>query len=72
MQRQFAITFNAETGVAQALRRYCEQNGIPINRFIVETVAEKLQRMDIHSLSIAEIEEIESGKKSNPHGLCDC
>ena len=63
MQRQFAITFNAETGVAQALRKYCEQNGIPINRFIVETVSERLRDMDIHSLSIAEIEEIEKWQK---------
>ena len=63
MQRQFAITFNAETGVAQALRKYCEQNKIPINRFIVETVAEKLQGMDIYSLSVAEIEEIEKWQK---------
>ena len=59
MQRKFAITFNAESGIAQALRKYCKENGVPENRFIAETVAEKLRTIDVHSLSVAEIEEIE-------------
>jgi len=63
MQRKFAITFNAESGIAQALRKYCRENGVPENRFIVETVAEKLRTINVHSLSVAEIEEIEKWKK---------
>lgn len=59
MQRKFAITFNAESGVAQALRKYCKENGVPENKFIAETVAEKLRSIDVRSLSIAEIAEIE-------------
>ena len=63
MQREFAVTFNAESGIAQALRKYCKSEGIPVNRFIVETIAEKLRGMDIHSKSIAEIEEMEQWAK---------
>lgn len=71
MQRKYAITFNAESGIAQALRKYCEDNSMPVNKVIVETIAEKLRSMDVHSLSIAEIEEIEDGQRQNTDWICN-
>jgi len=57
----YTISVSDDTGIPEALRFHCEKNGISINSFIAESIAEKLSRMDVHSLSIAEIMEIERG-----------
>jgi len=41
------------------LQRYCEDHGVSINAFANKAIAEKLERMDVHSMTIAEIEESE-------------
>ena len=58
----YTVRIADKTGIPDALRNFCEKNGVPINSFIAESVAEKLSRMDVHSLSIAEIEAVERGK----------
>lgn len=57
----YTVRIADESGIPGALRDYCGKKQIPFNAFIAESVAEKLERMDVHSLSIAEIEAIERG-----------
>lgn len=63
MRRCFHYTVRIadNTGIPKIMRSHCEKNGITINSFITDSIAEKLSRMDVHSLSIAEIEDIERG-----------
>lgn len=57
----YTVRISDDTGIPQLMRRFCNNTGTSINNFIAESITEKLSRMDVHSLSIAEIEEIERG-----------
>lgn len=71
MQRHYTVVFQSESGVAQALKEYCEENGISVNSFIEQTVAEKLRNLDVRSMSIAEIERIENDGGAYPDQFQD-
>lgn len=58
----YTVRIADKTGIPDALRNFCEKNCVSINSFIAESISEKLSRMDVHSLSIAEIEAIERGE----------
>ena len=60
--RSFRIKLWEDTGIPEELRRYCADHGESVNGFINKAIAEKLQRMDVHSMTIAEIEEAERGE----------
>lgn len=58
--RSYRIKVWNDTGIPGELRRWCEDHASSVNAFVNQAIAEKLQRMDIHSMTIAEIEEAET------------
>lgn len=58
----YTVRIADNTGIPKALRNFCGNHGVSVNSFIAESIAEKLSHMDVHSLSIAEIEQIERGE----------
>lgn len=64
MARVFRVKLWNDSGIPAELQRYCEEHGISVNAFANQAIAEKLQRMDIHSMTIAEIEVIERGQSN--------
>lgn len=48
-----------DSGIPEELRRCCNDLGISVNAFVNQAIAEKLQKMDVHSMTIEEIEEVE-------------
>lgn len=63
MQKSYRVKLWDDTGIPDELRRCCEENGMSVNAFVNKAIAEKLQRMDVHSMTIAEIEEAERGER---------
>lgn len=61
MPRVYRVKLWEDSGIPAELRRYCSEHGVSINAFANQAIAEKLQRMDVHSLTIEEIEVIERG-----------
>ena len=59
MVRNYIVSIRRDTGIAQAMEKYCEQKGLPLNGFMVQAVREKLTGMDVHSMTVDEIEERE-------------
>ena len=59
--RKIVVKIWNDTGIPEELRRCCDETGVSVNAFVNKAIAEKLQRMDVHSMTIAEIEEVESG-----------
>lgn len=59
MSRVFRIKLWNDSGIPSDLREYCDKCGISVNAFVKMAIAEKLERMDVHSMTIAEIEERE-------------
>lgn len=57
--RSFRVKIWNDTGIPEELRRWCDDHGVSVNAFVNEAIAEKLQRIDVHSMTIAEIEEAE-------------
>ena len=54
MQRYF-VAIKADSGISAAMRKYCDECGISVWKFLSSTVAERLQK----SLSITEIEQMQ-------------
>ena len=63
MTKSFRVKIWNDSGIPDELRRYCNDHGISTNAFVNIAIAEKLQRMDVHSMTIAEIEEVERGER---------
>ena len=61
--RNFVVKIWNDTGIPDELQRYCADHGTSINAFVNNAIAEKLQKMDVHSMTIAEIEEVERGEE---------
>lgn len=57
--RSFRVKIWDDTGIPDELRRWCAEHGESVNAFVNKAIAEKLQKMDVHSMTIAEIEEAE-------------
>ena len=62
MPRVFRVKLWNDSGIPAELQRYCADHGITVNAFVNQAITEKLQRMDVHSMTVAEIEEIERGR----------
>lgn len=60
--RSFRVKIWNDSGIPAELRRYCKEKNMSTNAFVNDAIAEKLQRMDVHSMTIAEIEEVERGE----------
>lgn len=62
MPRVYRVKLWEDSGIPAELRRYCAEHDMSINAFANRAIAEKLQRMDVHSMTIEEIEVIERGR----------
>ena len=67
MPRVFRVKLWSDSGIPSELQRYCDEHGVTINAFVNVAIAEKLSRMDVHSMTIAEIEDAE--RRCNNGGL---
>ena len=65
MERRVLIS---DKRVADALQKMHESTGVPKATYIKQAIAEKLARMDVHSMTIAEIEEVES-ERNDPNTI---
>ena len=63
MPKSFRVKIWNDCGIPDELKRYCEDHNESVNAFVNKAIAEKLQRMDVHSMTIAEIEEAEGGER---------
>ena len=61
MAKVFRVKLWNDSGIPQELQRYCADHGITVNAFVNNAIAEKLNRMDVHSMTIEEIEDLERG-----------
>ena len=59
MSKVIRVKIWNSTGIPEAMRKYCDDHGISMNEFAKRAIAEKLAKMDVHSMTIAEIEAIE-------------
>jgi len=59
MAKVYQIKLWNDSGIPDALRNYCNVHGMTFNAFVNIAIAEKLSRMDVHSMTIAEIEDAE-------------
>lgn len=59
MAKVYRIKLWNDSGIPDALRNFCTDHGVTVNAFVNEAIAEKLSRMDVHSMTIAEIEDAE-------------
>lgn len=60
--KSFRVKIWDDSGIPTELKRYCDEKGVSVNAFVNKAIAEKLERMDVHSMTIAEIEEVERGE----------
>ena len=60
--RSYRVRIWNDTGVPEELLRCCANNKESLDAFVKRAVAEKLKRMDVHSMTIEEIEEVERGE----------
>ena len=65
MGKEYSVSIRNDTGIAQAMEKYCEENNISLNGFMVQAVKEKLAKMDVHSMSLTEIEDAEREYNEN-------
>ena len=63
MQKSYRVKIWNDTGIPEELQKYCKDHGMSTNAFVNKAIAEKLQNMDVHSMTIAEIEEAERGEQ---------
>ena len=63
MPKSFRVKIWDDCGIPDELKRYCKEHNESVNAFVNKAIAEKLQRMDVQSMSIAEIEEVEGGER---------
>ena len=63
MPKVYRVKIWEDTGIPRAMQKYCETFGISMNELAKRAISEKLSRMDVHSLTIAEIDSIERGDK---------
>ena len=63
MPKSFRVKIWDDTGIPEELRRWCKDHCMSVNAFVNMAIAEKLQKMDVHSMTIAEIEEVERGER---------
>ena len=61
--RSFRVRIWNDTGVPEELIRCCENNMESVNTFVNRAIAEKLKRMDVHSMTVDEIEEAERNER---------
>ena len=61
MSKVFRVKLWNDSGIPEELRKYCDDHNTTINAFANEAIAEKLRKMDVHTMTIAEIEEAERG-----------
>lgn len=57
--RKYRIKIWNDTGIPDAIRRYCKDHSVSVNAFANQAISEKLQNMDVHSMTIEEIMEAE-------------
>lgn len=62
LSKSFRVKIWDDCGIPDELRRYCRDHNESVNAFVNKAIAEKLKRMDVHSMTIAEIEEAERGE----------
>lgn len=62
MPKSFRVKIWNDCGIPDELKRYCKDRNESVNAFVNKAIAEKLQKMDVHSMTIAEIEEAERGE----------
>lgn len=60
--KSYRVKIWDDSGIPAELKRYCDEKGMSTNAFVNKAIAEKLERMDVHSMTIAEIEEVERGE----------
>ena len=61
MMQRYAVTIKAESGISSAMRKYCDDCGISVWKFLSSVVEERLRNpLDF---SIAEIEDMQSNKR---------
>ena len=63
MPKSFRVKIWDDCGIPDELKRYCKEHNESVNTFVNKAIAEKLQRMDVHSMTIEEIEEVEGGER---------
>lgn len=63
MQKSYRVKIWNDTGIPEELQKCCKHSGKSVNAFVNEAIAEKLQKIDVHSMTVAEIEEVERGEK---------
>ena len=61
-QKEYSVKIRLDSGIPDEIRRYCEEHSMRFSEFVNLSIAEKLQKMDVHSMTIAEIEEVERGE----------
>jgi len=61
LSKSYRVKIWNDTGIPAELERYCKEKGVSVNAFVNKAIAEKLERTDAHSMTIAEIEEAERG-----------
>lgn len=62
LPKSFRVKIWDNCGIPEELRRYCRDHNESVNAFVNKAIAEKLERMDVHSMTIAEIEGAERGE----------
>lgn len=60
--RSYRVKIWDDTGIPEELRKWCNDHSESVNAFVNKAIAEKLQKMDVHSMTIEEIEEVERGE----------
>ena len=59
MPKSFRVKIWNDSGIPNELQRYCKDHEVSVNAFVNKAIAEKLQKMDVHSLTVEDIERIE-------------
>ena len=57
--RIYRVKLWDDTGIPEAMRRWCDDHGKSVNAFVNQAIVEKLRGMDVHSMTVEEIEEVE-------------
>lgn len=60
--RSYRVRVWDDSGIPEELLRCCANNAESVNAFVNRAIVEKLKRMDVHSMTVAEIEEVERGE----------
>lgn len=57
--RSYWVRIRDDSGIPEELLRCCANNAESVNAFVNRAIAEKLKRMDVHGMTVEEIEEVE-------------